>query len=358
MANSTHLGDNKPSRRRTEENALAEDRILLIQLRQLGDILLTTPCIRAVKRERPRAKVTVLTHAMGRLILDNCPYVDEHFFYEDSWSIKDHLRLARTLRERNFDLVFDFMNNPRSALLTMTTGAKERVAFRSARRPAYTQTLPRPPGGEYIVRDKFKLLEAAGFRPTDVGLVLPWFELHTHPMLRLFGANDRFRNAGLRVALSPTHRREARRWPLAAWASLADRLTREWGAACLWLHGPGEEPVIDEVMALCKEPSIRAPKTSFRELAALVANCDLFIGNSNGPSHVAVSTDICSLQLHGPTSGRAWCPDTPRHRFVQAETMEQLSGEQTWAALAAMQPEIEAFAKTARTKGPRVTWRS
>src|SRR3954454_23768327 len=97
---------------------MAEERILLIQLRQLGDILLTTPCMRAVKRERPKAKLTVLTHSMGRLVLDNSPDVDEHFFYEDTWGLKDHWLLAKTLKEREFDTIIDFMGNPRSALLT------------------------------------------------------------------------------------------------------------------------------------------------------------------------------------------------------------------------------------------------
>src|SRR5690606_12975626 len=96
------------------EATLAEMKILVIQLRQLGDILLTTPCLRALKQEFPKARITFLSHAMGRLILDDCPSLDEHFFYDDTWSKMRELRLARTLRARGFDLVFDFMNNPRS----------------------------------------------------------------------------------------------------------------------------------------------------------------------------------------------------------------------------------------------------
>ena len=91
-----------------------------------------------------------------------------------------------------------------------------------------------------------------------------------------------------------------------------------------WLWGPGEEQEIDTAMALTKEPTTKAPKTSFREMAALIANTDLFIGNSNGPSHVAVAVDTPSLQLHGPTDGRSWCPDTPRHRFIQGDTTEEI----------------------------------
>ena len=338
---------------------MAEERILLIQLRQLGDILLTTPCLRAIKRERPRAKLTLLTHSMGRLILDNNPFVDEHFFYEDDWKLAQHVRLAKTLKERAFDLVFDFMGNPRSAIMSFAARGKERVAFSSPRRFAYTHLVPRPGPGRYIVDEKFDLLRATGFRPEGQGLVLPWFEAHTQPVMRLYASGTVLRDSPLRVAISPTHRREARRWPLAAYAALADRLTRELGAACIFLWGPGEEAEVERCRVLCQTPTWKAPKTSFRELAALVGNLDLFIGNSNGPSHVAVATDICSLQLHGPTRGLSWCPDVPKHRFVQAPTkdMASLSVDAVWEALQAMLGTVRLFAAEHRAKGLKVSWR-
>jgi heptosyltransferase-3 len=346
---------------------LAEERILLVQLRQLGDILLTTPCLRAIKRERPKAKLTFLSHTMGRLVLDHCPFLDEHFFFDEKTSISEQLRLMRTLRERHFDVVIDFMNNPRSALYTWITAGLERIAFSSARRPAYTRLVPRPEPGRYIVQEKFDLLAAAGLaRPTDERLVLPWFEVHTQPFMRLWAESQLFKDAPYRIALSPTHRRVARRWPLASYAALADRLATEWGAAVVWLWGPGEEGEIDAAMALTKTKTIKAPKTSFREMAALVGNMHLFVGNSNGPSHVAVADGICSLQLHGHTDARAWCPMTPEHQALQSPEfgagtrhlarMDLISVDAVWDKLTAMRPTIDAFRATARAQRPRLVW--
>src|SRR5689334_6867479 len=115
------------------------ERILVIQLRQLGDILLTTPVLRAIKKERPKANLTFLSHAMGRLILEQSPFLDEHFYYSDQSTKREEWKLAKTLRERRFDLVFDFMNNPRSAFYSFLSRGTLRYAFRSARRPAYTE---------------------------------------------------------------------------------------------------------------------------------------------------------------------------------------------------------------------------
>jgi ADP-heptose:LPS heptosyltransferase len=343
---------------------MAEELILVIQLRQLGDILLTTPVLRAIKRERPKARVTFLSHGMGRLVLDHCPYMDEHFFYDDTWTWRQELRLARTLRSRRYDLVLDFMNNPRSAFYALGSGARERVAFRSARRPAYTRVVPRITEPAYIVREKMLLLQAAGFQaetPSDGGLVLPWFEPQTQPLLRLLGEQSVFREAPVRVVLSPTHRREARRWPLERYAEVADRLARRWGAAVLWIWGPGEEEVVDRAIALCKEPAaaLKAPRTSFRELAALIGNADLFVGNSNGPSHVAVAGGICSLQLHGPTRAVSWCPLTEQHQALQAAdgAMDSITADAVWEKLEGMRDGVAAFARDARPKRPRLSWR-
>lgn len=343
---------------------MAQERILVIQLRQLGDILLTTPVFRAIKKERPRAVVTFLSHEMGRMVAYENPYVDEHFFYGPRDGYLKEWRLAAELRERGFTRVYDFMNNPRSALYTRATGAPVRMGFRSSRWWAYTESVPRPAGDQYIVDQKFSLLRADGWSPEDLSLDLPWFEVNSQPLLKLWAEHPEFRDAPFRVALSPTHRREVRRWPLARYAKIAERLVQEWGASVIWLWGPGEEELIDDVMKRCRETTLKAPPTRFREMAALVANCDLFVGNSNGPSHVAVANRICSLQLHGPTKATSWCPCTEKHRALQARKkgpgkglMTAIGLDQVWNELTAMKPVVEAYRDRVHPQRPLKNWR-
>jgi ADP-heptose:LPS heptosyltransferase len=339
-------------------------RILVIQLRQLGDILLTTPVMTELRRLVPDAHITFFSHAMGHLVIDGSPDVDEFFTYGSDWSFAREFDLARTFRRRKFDVVFDFMNNPRSALYAFATAAPQRWAFRSARRWAYTNVAPRDGAPEYIVKEKFRLLEAAGLQPraeSASALVLPWFEKHTGPLMKMFSGHAAFQS-GLRVVLSPTHRREERRWPLASWAAFADKLVAEQNSHVMWVWGPGEEPVIDEVMKLCKRPTQKCLPTSFREMAALVANCDLFVGNSNGPSHVAVAIGTPSIQLHGPTLAQSWCPLTPEHQAVCAQShlvrgsMEDISVTKVWEKFLSMLPLLNQKAEAARAGGVRLTW--
>ncbi len=296
---------------------------------------------------------------MGRLILEDCPYLDNYFTYGSDWTLMQENSLASTLRKRDYDIAFDFMGNPRSALYTLGSLARERVAFRSARFWCYNKTVTRNGPRQYIVRDKFRLLEAAGLKPDwsmADRLILPWFEKDTAPVMKFIGQHPWATDTPLRVVLSPTHRREPRRWPLERYAALADYLARNWGAFVTWIWGPGEEPEIDAAMNLCKEKTYKAPPTSFREMAALIANMDLFIGNSNGPSHVAVASGTPSLQLHGPTSAINWCPMNERHHAIQAENMADISLTSVVQKLDSMQAGLMDLVATRRATGMRFNW--
>ncbi len=289
-------------------------RILVIQLRQLGDILLTTPLIRVLKQQFPHGHIACLTHPMGKLVLDDNPYLDRHWIYPVDQGLTSELKLAHALRQEKYDWVIDGMNNPRSALYSLATGAPRRVAFKSKRSIFYTDLVSKV--SDYIVREKLLLAGPLGVKDGTISLDLP--TTHAHGEVARVFQQSRIAQEKPLIAIAPTHRRPLRRWPLSSYAQLADWLISEKNADVVWIWGPGEEGVIDEVMALSSQKSFKAPKTSFREMAALLGSCQLFIGNSNGPSHVAVAKGTPSIQLHGHTSLVSWCPMNDLHRGIQA----------------------------------------
>lgn len=339
-------------------------KILLVQLRQLGDILLTTPSIREIKKQWPEASIDFLAHPMGKLILDGNPHLSKVLTYDEKASWRDQLRFLRMLKNQRYDLVLDFMYNPRSALYAFATRAPKRLAFPSRREFFFTDIVPQSQTVEYIVREKFRYLKALGLNPTEETLELPWNEAHVKTTTDFFQRNPSFEKAKVRVAISPTHRRAERQWPIERYAQLADRLVKDYKASIVWIWGPGEEEFVRNAIALCKEPMLLAPKTSFRELAAFLANCDLFIGNSNGPSHVAVANSQTSLQLHGTTYAQAWCPKTYRHRAIQGGAhlpegrgpIGLIQVEEVWHALGDMWLEVENAAEKLRIFGVKSNW--
>ena len=331
-------------------------RILLIQLRQLGDILLTTPAIGAVRRAYPEAEIDFLSHKMGQLVLADNPHIDQLHTYHERDSILDSLRLYKSLRKRRYDLVVDFMFAPRSALMTWISGAPTRLSFDSKRRWAYSKTIDRPKASRYIVQEKFDLLESLGIPCESQRIVFPWALSDLKPFEQFCKDHQTFEASKCRVVLSVTHRRSQRRWPLQRYAAISDMLQEKWGAQVVWIWGPGETDFVKEAMQYCRLPALLAPKTSMRELAAFIANCDLFIGNSNGPSHVATSTEIPSLQLHGPTYAKSWSPLNERHQAVQKAQMEDIDIESVWHALGQLRPVVEKRVQYRLQNGVRIEW--
>lgn len=289
-------------------------RALFIQLRQLGDIILTTPAIREFKKARPDWRLDFLAHPMGKLILAGNPAIDNAYYYDPNSKIAE-LKLIGKLRQQRYDLVVDFMSNPRSATYTFLAKGGDSLAFDSRRRFAYQEVLPRSKTSDYIVREKFRLLTHLGITAHSEALDLPWGS-DDAAAIRPYFAQDKFSQDKKRIILSPTHRRSERQWPKGHYGKLAAFLSEAWQAEVFWIWGPGEESFVKECQAQCPVTSHLAPATTFRQLAAFIAQCDMFIGNSNGPSHVAVAVDTPSLQIHGPTQATAWCPFSPRHQAV------------------------------------------
>ena len=122
----------------------------------------------------------------------------------------------------------------------------------------------------------------------------------------------------LLVILSPTHRHPVRKWPGKNYIMLANYLQKEWKASIVWLWGPGEKIDVKNLASQTNTESYLAPQTTLQEAAALIHLSDLFIGNSNGPSHLAVGVGTNSVQLHGPTQFYSWSPATKKHRGVQS----------------------------------------
>lgn len=303
---------------------------------------------------------------MGKQVLEGNPYLDELICYHEKDSYRQFLQKFLQIRSHSFDIVIDFMNDPRSALFTLMCKAKLKVSTDSSRRWVYRQTFPRANDEEtYIVDEKFNLLRNCGFAPKSRQLDFPWFQKHLGPVQNLFSQADY--HAGdvgqIRVVLSPTHRRPIRKWALEKYCEIARRLVTNWGAKVTWVWGPGEEIEIDDAISHCKVKTYKAPATSFKELAALIAKHHLFVGNSNGPSHLAVANNICSLQLHGHTKASSWCPLNTKHQAIQSEeygkkrspTLDMISIEDVWEALISLKPEVEKE-KSKQLNSPKKSW--
>jgi len=285
-------------------------KILLIQLKRVGDVIVTTPVIEAVHRRFPDAAIDFMTDKSFAPLLEHHPYLRRVQKYD-----RAHLwDTLRQVRNAQYDVIFDFQGSPRSAMLVLWSGARLRAGYEIGFwQLAYNKRVPRPRGAQLVTEGKFSLLEHV------------WGPLGERPprMLCLTEEEKSWADRAILVehgqkvvGLVPPDRRESRRWPDASFAEVARRQLSAGHA--VWLFwGPGEESLVKSV-ADRAPGSVMIPKTSLRQMAALLARCKLVVTNDCGPMHLATAVGTPTVTLYGPTDPANWNPGGSKNTVLQA----------------------------------------
>jgi ADP-heptose:LPS heptosyltransferase len=304
--------------------------ILVIRHRAGGDLLLTTPALRALRAAAPSARIDVLaSRGMGE-ILEGNPDVDRVIEF-DRKSLRSGLALYARLARGGYDAVLDLVSNPRSAFLTRLTRARVRIGYDIAgRRGAYTLRVPREPtaaDGRPVIRyapeAALDQLRAAGIEPRGLDLTF-------HVSSEARAASDRWlaspearRDESLPiVACLPTGSWPAKTWAPERFAEAMDALAGE--ATILWIWGPGERKAVESARAAMRAPSLFAPPTGWQELGALLARCAVLVSNDSGPKHIAVALGVPTVTIFGPTHPGTWHPPSGPHTALIADGLDCL----------------------------------
>jgi ADP-heptose:LPS heptosyltransferase len=290
--------------------------ILMMQLAAMGDVILCTPAVRAMRRAYPDARIDFLTRGPGIGALQGNPHIDEVIAYRES--VLERLAMRRELRARRYDLVVDFHSVPRTARIVATSGAAVRVGFRGRgpRNLAYTHLVPK----ERIFRSysawrKVDMLRTIGVDPgpdeeLDLSLVVgvgdeerQW-AVTTWDRLGLATETPT-------VAISAVSREWFKNWGPERWDAVADLLL-DAGVQVILTNGPGELAQVEAVVERMRfSPVWNYGDTTVRQLAALYERCALWVGNDGGPKHVAVAAGTPTVSVVRWDQGPIWSDDRP-----------------------------------------------
>ena len=295
-------------------------KILLIRLRLIGDVIFTTPAVRALKQHVPRAELTYLVEPLAAPVLAGNPHLDEIMTIPRSpgvQRVRDDVAWARRLRARRFDLVVDFHGGPRSRWLTWATAAPMRIGYAVAfAGPAYTHRVVKPPdlAPRHAVSNQWDLLAPLGGRfsepPSPAGDAV---EMTEDPLAARQVAAQ-LAAAGVRaehplVVLHVSAGNPFRRWPLDAFADTIARLADgDADRRFVVTSGPSEPETIARVRTAVAArlgaggpPIIDGDQFGLPELRSLIGRASVFIGGDSGPLHVAATTRTPIVGIYGPT---------------------------------------------------------
>lgn len=310
----------------------------IIKLSSLGDVIHALPVAHALRHALPTAHLTWVVEAREQAILEGNPdldaviSVDTRRWRRSLTSFAGLARVSRAIREirrglidARFDIVIDLQGLLKSGLIAGLSGARGRIGFsrrfcRESLNVFFTNQRVTPSASHvHVVEQYLALLEPLKVLPQEIAFPIPVNVAIERRM------GDFLHEHGVKphesiVALNPGAGRPEKRWSLAGYRELAERIAIETGARILLLWGPGEAEL---ARAISDETTIRpvlAPHTSILEMAALLRRCHLVVGSDTGPIHLAAALGVNTIGLYGPTRAARNGPYGRHARSIQSPT--------------------------------------
>ena len=285
--------------------------ILLIQLKRIGDVILTTPAIAALREKFPDASISLVVSSAVKELLPAITGIDKVF--EVRGKTDDALDwIALSLGK--FDYCLDFTRNDRSSFLTFLSGARKRITAdhpnlrTKLRARSYNELVDAPVGFLHTVDYHLALLKPLGIENPSraIRLQLPDDAVtKADQLLRAAGVECDF------VCFHPGSARAEKFWEAVRWAEVIDHCAAESGMSCVLTGGRSsiEQTQIAAIQAAAKSnPIDLSGKTNLLSLAALVRKARLLVTVDSAPMHFAAAWETPQVVLFGPTNPFHWHP--------------------------------------------------
>lgn len=292
-------------------------KILIVQLRRIGDVAFTLPVIGALRRAFRNPTIDFLVEPPADALVS----LDKNVRRTLSYDARRPLEWIRRVRSERYDAVLDFHSNGRTLWITALSGARVRAGFAGAlnRRLAYNVIVPAVPN-RFIVDQKIDLVRAVA-PVADVDwnwkwdLTLPPAEIsRAEKLLAGFGSGKTW------IGFAPLHRHPIRAWHRERFAAAGDQLIKK-GFGVLLLGGPGEKNGLDAVRKLMRENAAVHEASNLLELSALISRCRGFLANDNGPQKIAMALNVPSVTIFGPTNPLTINPNRKPHASIRDESL-------------------------------------
>ena len=304
--------------------------ILLIQLKRIGDLILTTPAIAALRAKFPEAKLTLVISRECAPLIPAIKGIDETLIMHRG--LKDAGAFLGTARKR-FDYCIDFTRNDRSAFVSLLSGAKKRiVSYRIKRRSKirrrfYTDFVEHRMRDMHTIDYNLSLLEPLGIQeaaPT-IQLDLPQAAREKADALRSEAKIDnRF------IIIHPGSARLEKFWTSERWAEVIEHARTNCRFDCVLTGGTSqmEQSHLARIEARLSRPEQTSVgsvvdlsgKTDLLTLAALIAQAQLVVTVDSAPMHLAAATGTAQVVLFGPTNPFHWRPRESPLAILQGES--------------------------------------
>ncbi len=314
----------------------------MIRTDRIGELILTTPAIAAVRKHYPRAKITVIVNPSSAEAVEAAPFIDSIIKFhpvEVRGDLFKWLSFFRSIKKSGFDLAIIFNPSKFFNILTFLAGIPVRVGY--DRKAGFLLT--------HKIRDKKYLCEkheveynldligTLGIRADDKGLYFPLTDpadSRINDILKENGIDEEDRLIAVHSATSNPEKR----WPPERFAQICDRLSEEFKVKIILVGGREEQGTSDDVKSKMRNAVLDLTGAlSLKELGSLLRRCLFLISNDSGPVHISAAVGTPAIVFFGEkrpggSSGR-WGPYGEGHLVIAKPKIDDITVEEAYKAI-------------------------
>ena len=299
-------GKNCASLRAIAAKPMNMKRILIIEVNWIGDVLFTTPAIRAIRENNPGAFIAAMVVPRCVEMLEGNPHINEIIIYDEAGAHKGlfgKLAFVRQVKAMGFDIAVSFHRSMTRMLLAYLAGIPRRAGYATLKRSwLLTDPVRQPDKLPHRVEYFLDIAKAVGAQTAnrDYEFFIPEEATErADALLKNIGISkdDKF------FVINPGGNWPQKRWPKENYAKLAAELKRIYGKDIVITGSQSDIPLAEEIIKQSNDSAKSlCGRTSLKELGAVLKRADLVAANDSGPMHVAVSQRAPTIALFGPTS--------------------------------------------------------
>ncbi|MCX5713843.1 MAG: glycosyltransferase family 9 protein [Candidatus Omnitrophica bacterium] len=314
-------------------------KFLIINPFGIGDVLFTTPVIRAIKDSLPDARISFWCNERTAGILKSIPEIENIFalsrgdlkkIYRQSFflGLKKSLGLFFRIKNGHFDVTMDFSLDHRYGLVSKLAGIRRRIGLNYRNRGKFlTDKIDIKEGytGRHVVEYYLDLLKFLNIVPKEKRLFLiasDTQKMKSRILLESFGIKETDLLVGIAPGAGASWGKNAllKHWPVIRFAQLAERIIEVFGAKVLILGSPSEAPISEAISySMKKKPVDLVGRITLEELPAVISNLKLLIANDGGVLHIGVALGIKTVSIFGPVDEQVYgaYPESIEHIVIK-----------------------------------------
>jgi heptosyltransferase II len=308
----------------SKDNMLNPEKIENLLIRSanwIGDAVMTTPAVRAIRKNFSNARISLLAKPWVAPVFENSPYIDRIIPYNFSGAL-GALKAAGMLSKYGFDAAIFLQNAFEAAWVAYLAKIPIRIGYDTdLRKVLLTHPVHRSSKILRLHQTHYynEILSGAGLKTDGTHLELYLSSKDRDSALNILKDSDIFETDVI-VGINPSATfGSAKQWFPERFAQVADRLNKRFGSKTIIFGGPNDRELGADIMKMIKTFAVDlSGKTTLTEAMALIARCRLFITNDSGLMHIAAALNVAQVAIFGSTNFAATSPWSSRARIVRS----------------------------------------